>query len=177
MGAVRDRQDRIAREGIRDDGYDVPYTALHVGRIDGGQALNIVLNSCTVDFEIRDVAPDDAGAVLDRLRDDAARIASARREAFPDVAARVEVLNSYPGLATPRDVEVVRFVGGLVGSETLSKVAFGTEAGLFSERLGVPTVVCGPGSMEQGHKPDEWIALEQLDACGRMLDRLLQRCG
>jgi acetylornithine deacetylase len=54
-------------------------------------------------------------------------------------------------------------------------VAFGTEGGLFSDRLGVPTVVCGPGSMDQGHKPDEYVSLAQLDACDRMMDRLFAR--
>jgi acetylornithine deacetylase len=176
VDVLRDRQTVIARESPRDDDYDVPYTTLHVGRIDGGTALNIVPNRCIVDFEIRNVAEDDAGAILDRLMDDAARIAAVRRSAFPEADIRVDVFNTYPGLATPPQSEVVRFVQSLILCQDLSKVAFGTEGGLFSERLGVPVVVCGPGSMDQGHKPDEWITLEQLDACDRMMDRLQQSC-
>jgi len=170
------RQTLIAQEGPRDDDYDVPYTTLHVGRIDGGTALNIVPNRCTVDFEIRNVAEDDASAVLDRLMDDAARIAGKRRSAFPEADIRVDVFTTYPGLATPPDSDVVRFVQSLIPCQDLSKVAFGTEGGLFSERLGVPVVVCGPGSMDQGHKPDEFVAIEQLDACDQIMDRLLQSC-
>ena len=176
INAVRARQERIEHEGARDDGYDVPYTTLHVGRIGGGTALNIVPNRCTVDFEIRNIAEDDADAILHDLMDEAAAIASRRRNAFPQADIAVEVFNTYPGLDTPSDAEVVRFVTGLVEAPTLRKVAFGTEGGLFTSRLGVPVVVCGPGSMDQGHKPDEFIALDQLGACDRMMDRLLQAC-
>ena len=90
--------------------------------------------------------------------------------------ARWRICSARLGLATPADAEVVRFVGGLVTSQDLSKVDFGTEGGLFWKRLGVPVVVCGPGSMDQGHKPDEFIALDQLEACDRMMEQLLQRC-
>ena len=81
----------------------------------------------------------------------------------------------YPGLATPADAEVVAFVRSLTGSNGQIKVAFGTEGGLFTERLGVQTVVCGPGSMAQGHKPDEFITRAQLAACDQMMDALLSR--
>jgi acetylornithine deacetylase len=176
IDSIRKQQSRIEREGFRDDDYEVPYTTLHVGRIEGGTALNIVPNRCTVDFEIRNIARDDAGGLLDRLMNEAAAIASRRRDAFPQADIGIEVFNDYPGLATPVDAEVVRFVGGLVTSQELSKVDFGTEGGLFWKRLGVPVVVCGPGSMDQGHKPDEFIALDQLEACDRMMERLLQCC-
>jgi acetylornithine deacetylase len=176
IDAVRERQNHIEREGPRDDDYDVPYTTLHVGRIDGGAVVNIVPNRCLVDFEIRNIAQDDASALLDRLMNEAAAIAERCRDAFPQANIDIDVLNDYPGLATPADAEVVRFVGSLVTSQDLSKVDFGTEGGLFSKRLGVPVVVCGPGSMDQGHKPDEFIALDQLEACDRMMERLLERC-
>ena len=176
IDAVRERQNRIEREGPRDDGSDVPYTTLHVGLIDGGTALNIVPDRCTVDFEIRNIEQDDAGALLDGLMNEAAAIAGRHRDAFPQAYIGIDVFTDYPGLATPADAEVVRFVGGLVTSQDLSKVDFGTEGGLFWKRLGVPVVVCGPGSMNQGHKPDEFIALDQLEACDRMMEGLLQRC-
>lgn len=176
IDAVRGRQNDIEREESRDDDYDVPYTTLHVGRVEGGTALNIVPNRCTVDFEIRNIAQDDAGAVLDRLMNEAVAIAARHRDAFPQVDIGIDVFNDYPGLATPTDAEVVRFVSSLVPSQDLMKVDFGTEGGLFSKRLGVPVVVCGPGSMNQGHKPDEFIALDQLEACDGMMERLLERC-
>ena len=105
----------------------------------------------------------------------AARAAEASAEAPAGCGIEIETLNSYPGLDTPPDAEVVSFVKALTGANSTSKVAFGTEGGLFSERLGVPTVVCGPGSMAQGHKPDEFIARAQIEACDAMLDRLVER--
>jgi acetylornithine deacetylase len=176
IDALRERQDHIEREGPRDDDYDVPYTTLHVGRIDGGTALNIVPSRCTVDFEIRNIEQDDAGALLDRLMNEAAAITARHRDTFPQAHIGIDVFNEYPGLATPADAEVVRFVGSLAPSQDLSKVDFGTEGGLFSKRLGVPVVICGPGSMNQGHKSDEFIALDQLEVCDHMMERLLDRC-
>lgn len=172
---LRRRQDELAGSDARDDEYDIPYTTIHAGVIAGGTALNIVPSLCTVDFEIRNVAADDAGAILDRLMDEAAALTAARQAAHPEAAIRIEHLNDYPGLATPVESDAARFVAALLGDGSAGKVAFGTEGGLFSSRLGVPALVCGPGSMEQGHKPDEFIALDQLAACDRFMARLLDR--
>jgi acetylornithine deacetylase len=176
VGFIRQSQEEIVDSGSWDEGYDVPYTTLHVGRIEGGTALNIVPGKCTVDFEIRNIGRDDGTAVLDRLIEGAARIALQRRPVFPEADIRVEVVNDYPGLTTPLDSDVVRFASGIVDHPDPFNVAFGTEGGLFSQRLGVPAVVCGPGSMDQGHKPDEFVALSQIEACDRMMDRLLDEC-
>jgi acetylornithine deacetylase len=92
----------------------VPYTTLHVGRIEGGTALNIVPGKCTVDFEIRNIAQDNGAAILDRLATGAKRIAKERRPAFPEADIRVDVVNEYPGLTTPLDSDVVRFAGRIV---------------------------------------------------------------
>ncbi|KAB1074648.1 acetylornithine deacetylase [Methylobacterium planeticum] len=180
VGALRAGQDALTEEGARDPDYAVPYTTLHVGRIDGGTALNIVPSRCTVDFEIRNVAADDPEAILGRMIDAGEAIAAARRTDFPEARIVVEPTNAYPGLATPVDSEAVAFLAALVGpgpthGVKTHKVAFGTEGGLFASRLGTPTLVCGPGSMDQGHRPDEFITLAQLAACDAMMDRLLDR--
>ena len=176
VGLIRQSQEEIARGASRDEDYEIPYTTLHVGRINGGTALNIVPSQCTVDFEIRNIGKDSAETVLDQILDGATKIAARQRPQFPGADIRVDVLNSYPGLVTASDAEVVNFVSKIVEHRQPLKVAFGTEGGLFSTRLGVPTVVCGPGSMEQGHKPDEFVALGQLEACDRMMGRLLKEC-
>jgi acetylornithine deacetylase len=173
--ALRDEQDRLAREGARDGDYDIPYTTVHVGKINAGVALNIVPNLCVVDFEIRNVAADDATGILDRLRDAASRIAVDAASIAPEAAIDIEITNSYPGLDTPATSEAVAFVKSLTGANSTMKVAFGTEGGLFSRDLGTPAVVCGPGSMAQGHKPDEFVSVEQLRRCDEMLERLLSR--
>lgn len=175
VGEVRRMQDETAENGARDGDYDVSYTTLHVGRIVGGMALNIVPSLCEVDFEIRNLAEDDPQAILAELGAVAERIAGDARRRAPEADVRIAVTNSYPGLDTPTDAAVVTFVKSLTGANRTIKVAFGTEAGLFSGRLGIPTVICGPGSMAQGHKPDEFVAEEQIARCDTMLATLLDR--
>ena len=92
-----------------------------------------------------------------------------------EAAIVVERQWDYPGLGTPTDAGVVNFVKSLTGANGTIKVAFGTEGGLFAARLGIPTVICGPGSMAQGHKPDEYVSLEQMDRCEAMLEALVGR--
>lgn len=172
---IRARQAALARDGARDPAYDVPYTTLHVGRIGGGTALNIVPNACAIEFEIRNLAEDDPVALLACLEADAEAVATPWRESFPEAAVSVEVTNAYPGLSTGEDEPVVAFTRGLTGRDDRIKLAFGTEGGLFRGRLAIPTVICGPGSMDQGHKPDEWVARDQIAECDRFMDALLAR--
>jgi acetylornithine deacetylase len=176
IGEIRAIQARLAASGAQDDDYDVAYTTLHVGLINAGLALNIVPNRCEVVFEIRNLAQDDPVALMDEIRARAAEVAARYHDVAPEAAIEITLTaNTYPGLATPEDGAVVAFVKGLLGANTTMKVAFGTEGGLFSERVGVPTVVCGPGSMAQGHKPDEYVSEEQLALCDRMLGYLVER--
>ena len=175
LGALRRLQDEVAASGLRDGDYDVPYTTLHVGKMQGGVQVNIVPNSCTLDFEIRNLAGDDPQALIDRLRVEADRITAPLKAAFPEAAITIDRLWDYPGLGTPSSAPVVQFVKSLTGANGTMKVAFGTEGGLFSTRLGIPTVICGPGSMAQGHKPDEWVSVGQITRCDAMLAALLDR--
>lgn len=175
LGRLRGLQARLEREGPRDADYDVPYTTVHAGRIEGGVALNIVPNLCLLDFEIRNVVEDDLAALVAGLAEEAAAISRAAQAQAPEAGIGIEELFSYPGLGTPTDAEAVRFVQSLTGANGTIKVAFGTEGGLFSERLGVPTVICGPGSMAQGHRPDEYVTEAQMARCDAMLATLLDR--
>jgi acetylornithine deacetylase len=175
LGAVRHLQAEVAATGLNDDDYDVPYTTLHVGKMSGGIQVNIVPNHATLDFEIRALAGEDVAGLITRLQAEAETIVAPLRADFPEAAIRIDRLWDYPGLGTPPDAEVVRFVKGLTGANGTMKVAFGTEGGLFDQRLGVPTVICGPGSMAQGHKPDEYVTMEQIDRCQAMLAALVQK--
>jgi acetylornithine deacetylase len=175
LGAVRKLQTEVAATGLRDGDYDVPYTTLHVGKMSGGVQVNIVPNQATLDFEIRSLAGEDVAALIARLEAAAEGILSPLRDEFPEAAIQIERLWDYPGLGTPSDAEVVNFVKRLTGANGNIKVAFGTEGGLFDQRLGIPTVICGPGSMAQGHKPDEFVSVEQLGRCEMMLGALIDR--
>nr|WP_269629832.1 acetylornithine deacetylase [Rhodobacter sp. SW2] len=175
LNFVRVLQAKIAETGLRDGDYDVPYTTLHVGKFNGGVQVNIVPNACVLDFEIRALAGEDTGALIAGLRAGAEAIVAPLRADFPEAEIRVERLWDYPGLGTPSDAGVVNFVKGLTGANGTMKVAYGTEGGLFSDRLGIPTVICGPGSMAQGHKPDEYVSIEQIARCQAMLAALVDR--
>lgn len=173
--ALRALQAEVAATGPRDGDYDVPYTTLHAGKMQGGVQVNIVPNHATVDFEIRSLAGDDPETLISRLRTAAEAIVAPLRAEFPEAAITVDRLWDYPGLGTPSDAGVVNFVKSLTGANGTMKVAFGTEGGLFHSRLGLPTVICGPGSMAQGHKPDEFVTIEQMDRCEAMLAALVAR--
>ena len=175
LNIIRNLQVEVATTGLRDGDYDVPYTTLHVGKMNGGVQVNIVPNTCILDFEIRNLAGDDPRVLIDRLAQAAGTITAPFRSDFPEADIRIERLWDYPGLGTPTSAPIVNFVKSLTGANGTMKVAFGTEGGLFSTRLGIPTVICGPGSMAQGHKPDEWVSLEQIARCEAMLAALTDR--
>jgi acetylornithine deacetylase len=172
---IRARQAGIEASGPRDPGYEVPYTTLHVGTIHGGTALNIVPDHCGLELEIRNIAADDPTLHVHALREDAHRISLQASRHGPAADIHIEVINEYPGLDTPQDSDVVDLVAGLTGDRQCIKVGFGSEGGLFSQRLKIPTVVCGPGSIDQAHKPDEYVTTEQLSRCDGMMDALLER--
>ncbi len=175
INILRDIQTDIEANGIRDTDYDVPYSTIHVGKFNGGIALNVVPNSCEVAFEIRNIAEDDPQMILDKIKQATVNIVRQARKKASEADIQIEIFNTYPGMYTKNDSAVVSFVKSLTGANDTCKVAFGTEGGLFSKELGIPTVVCGPGSMEQGHKPDEYIEIDQLNRCDHMLAKLIEQ--
>ena len=172
---IRYLQDDLSVNGTKDSAYDIPYTTLHAGLVDAGIALNIVPHHAVVTFEIRNLTSDNPGKILRRLQDLLVPVIAAARRRAPHANITFRVINAYPGLDTPSDDKLVNMLTELTGDDRRIKVAFGTEGGLFSKKLDIPTVVCGPGSMEQGHKADEFITLEQLAACDAMLAALIDR--
>jgi acetylornithine deacetylase len=138
--------------------------------------VNVVAHHCVIDMEIRSLAQDDPQALIARLEAVAEAVVAPLRSDFPEAAITIERLWDYPGLGTEADADVVSFVKGLTGGNTHLKVAYGTEGGMFAQRLGLPTVVCGPGAMAQGHMPDEYVELAQLQRCEAMMAALLARC-
>lgn len=174
VNVVRSLQAEVAANGLHDGDYDVPYSTLHVGKLNGGVQVNIVPNHAVVDFEIRSLAGEDTDALIAALNRGAQAILAPLHAQFPEADIRIERLWDYPGLGTASDAAVVNFVKGLTGANGTMKVAFGTEGGLFDARLGIATVICGPGSMMQGHKPDEYVSVEQIERCEAMLSALIE---
>lgn len=156
-----------------DPRFDPPFSTVQTGVISGGKALNIVPADCRFDFEVRALPAQDPREVAEQLEH------YARHEVLPKMRAinpqsdiRFCQLSAYPGLATDARSQAAQWLAQICGSSEFTTVAFGTEGGLF-DAIGIATVVCGPGSMDQGHKPDEFVSIEQLEACDAMLERLL----
>lgn len=174
---MREIAARLAAHGGRDPLYDVPHTTAHTGVFRGGTALNIVPDRAVVDCEFRVLPSEDADALVAELRAYAADLTAEMRVRAPEAGIEVEVFAGFPGLETAPQAEVAVLAKQFSGRDGHGKVAFGTEAGRFDEMLGVPTVVCGPGSIEQAHKADEFVAAAQLAECERFLGRLAAWAG
>lgn len=175
IAEIRRIQDDLAQHGARDGDYEVAYTTLHVGKMAGGEVMNIVPNLASFDFEIRYLPQDDQHAIVARIKQSAIDVAKRYQNVFADARFVFAELQSYPALDTPVDSEVVNFVRTLTGGNSTGKITFGTEGGLFQKELGIPAVVCGPGNIAVAHKPDEYVSEQQMALCDAMLDKLVDR--
>jgi len=172
LSEIRNLQSDLQCEGLRDNDYDMPFTTVHAGVIRGGTVLNIVPDSCDLEFEVRNIAEDDVNAILDRLFAAADKLTRSAKAEFDEAGIKLEVTNTYPGLATNIDSPALSAARAVLSSGKSSKVAFGTEGGLFRSALKTEVVVCGPGSMDEGHKPDEFVSRADIELCRNALARL-----
>lgn len=177
---LRVLQDDIETHGPRETGYSVPYATVHAGKLTGGTAVNLVPDRAELLMECRVMAADDPAALAERIRDLAASVLAPYKKRFAQAALAVEETGSYPGLATLADHPMVQaFAACLPETTPHCRVSFGTEGGLFAQAIDTAVVICGPGNMEQGHRPDEFIAESELAACDNLLAAALVRfcCG
>ncbi len=162
--------------GARDEMFDLPHTTVHVGVVHGGTAVNIVPNRCEFDFEWRYVPADRPEDIMARFEEFLRTKLEPEMKAI-DPACGFELIERsvIPGLEIDADHEVVRLAKACAARNDHGKVAYGTEAGLFQDMGGIPTVVCGPGEIAQAHKPDEFIELDQIVKAGAFFERLVER--
>jgi acetylornithine deacetylase len=174
---IADLNDEKRRHGPFQEEYDVRHTTLHVGSVHGGAALNIVPAECVFEFEIRHIPEESPRPLIDRIHTFVTtQLEPAMRKVERGAGVEFCEQVSYPGLSTPPNAEVVAFVQSLLEVDQPPVcVAFGTEAGLFRERCGIPMVICGPGSMSDAHQADESIGVDQLAACDAFMNRLVRR--
>ena len=171
---LRSMAERFSLKGPFDEMYDVAYTTVHTGTMRGGTALNIVPKHCEIEFEFRNIGSHDSDEIIAEIEAHVADVLNPAMQAVqPETGILIEEVTSAPGLDTGADEDVVAFVKALAGRNDHTRVAFATEAGLFRERVGIPTVICGPGSIGEAHKPDEFVAIDQLALCERFMNRLL----
>ena len=172
IGFLGQLRDEMQRRGDASGRFDPPYTSVHVGVIRGGTALNIIPRQCRFHWEFRALPDQDEEEIIDRFN------RFAREEVLPplrEVAVDTDIQTiaqaAVPPLVPLDDCPAEALVRALTGDNAPLAVAYGTEAGIF-QRADVPAVICGPGSIEQAHKPDEFVTVAQLDACDRFLSRL-----
>ena len=156
-----------------DSGFDPPYTSFNIGRISGGAAVNIIARDCAFEWEFRAV-PGEDGAALQRRIDDfvTAELLPRMRAGHPEADVETRTMARVPPLVPDPASPAEALARRLTGANTTTTIAFATEAGLF-QAAGIPAVICGPGSIDVAHKPDEFISREQLAAGEAFLDRLL----
>jgi acetylornithine deacetylase len=160
--------------GPFDPAFDPPHTTLQTGLISGGTAVNIVPNECRFDFEMRHLPEDDPDVIVDEVKRYAASLLPEMQAVSAQARISFEETNTVAALSAKPDEEVVQLALALSGANGTGKVSFATEGGFF-QKAGIPTVICGPGSIEQAHKADEFIALDQVKQCEDFIDRLIER--
>ena len=152
--------------------FKPPWTTVNIGSMKGGVAHNVIASQCAVEWEMRPVQTGDADYVkADMSNYVDAVLLPAMKAVSADASIVTHVIGEVEGLEPVEDSEARRIVSELTGSHEAEAVSFGTEAGLF-QTAGISSVICGPGSIEQAHKADEFVSLDQLQACLEMLGKL-----
>jgi acetylornithine deacetylase len=172
---IKEIADRLEREEQRQDGYEIPFSTLQTGVIEGGYASNIVPARCTFRFDVRTLPWTDPDTLVREIEAFAEEeLLPAMRRRHPEAVVRIDLMGRVPGFAIEVDAPLTKYGQRLVGSnEPPGFVAFGSEAGIFQQHH-IPAIICGPGSISQAHKPDEYVDLDQLAICEDFLDRLIE---
>jgi acetylornithine deacetylase len=163
---------RFRDQGPYDPDFTPPYTTVHTGLIHGGIALNVVPKDCGFSFEFRHLPQQDAEVLLEEVKRYAETwLLPEMRAVFPGAGFVWHRQSDYPALLDADNRSFAQTARSLCGCLFSGKVSFGTEAGLYQD-IGIPAIVCGPGSIEQAHKPDEYIEAKQIGVCEEFLRRL-----
>ena len=160
-----------------DSAFDPPWTTVNVGALHGGSVHNVIAPKAQVDWEMRPVQQSDADFVKSHLYAYCHEVLLPKmRAVYPDAWIETKVVGEVEGLVPTLENEALQIVSELTGTDDASLVPFGTEGGIF-QNIGMDVVVCGPGSIEQAHKADEFVTVSQLESCTAMLSKLSKRLG
>lgn len=173
VGKLRDMAEGFERNEPRYEGFDVPFSTASVGQFHGGIADNVVPRDAEFRYEFRDLPTADAGVMQQEVLAHAASLEPAMKKVAADAGFRFETICEVPSFLGAEGDAITQLAQRLAGEQRTTLVAFGTEAGIF-KKSGIQTVVCGPGSIEQAHQPDEFVSLEQLARCETFMQNLAQ---
>ncbi|MDX1464421.1 MAG: acetylornithine deacetylase [Halomonas sp.] len=172
---IEDVMAELKAEGRVDEAFNVVHSSLHVGKIAGGTAINIMARECSFEWEIRHLPSDRFEELLGRVNATAAELEAEMQKRAPEAGIVTEALNTtVPALADDNNAEVLALCRELLDERPAGAVAYATEAGQF-QREGLPTVICGPGSIGQAHQPDEYLDIAQLEAGAQFMAALGER--
>ncbi|MDB5938604.1 MAG: acetylornithine deacetylase / acetylornithine deacetylase ArgE, Metallo peptidase family [Polaromonas sp.] len=169
---IRQMADRLAQLETRDYSFTVPFTTLQTGTIKGGLASNIVPRDCEFQFEARTMPGASSDKLYQEIQDFAATLLPEMQRVEPNAAIQFEMLASAPGMSMQETDAIVMLAASLARNRPNGAVSYGTEGGLF-QQAGIPTVICGPGNIEQAHRPNEFATLEQIAQCEAFMLRLI----
>ena len=160
-----------------DPRFDPPHSTIQANMISGGTAVNILAREAEVTWEYRCLPDRDPNRIVERVKERAeAEVLPKYRARAPEAALETTLHAQYPGLAMDEDSPAIRLARELTGTNMIEAVAYGTEAGHF-QSYGIPAVICGPGSIEQAHRPDEFCELSELDACEAFLRKVIAKAS
>ena len=172
ISKLMDIREELKKRKPKNSIFNPPYTTLQIGRIKGGLARNVIADQCTVDWELRPVVFED-GVFVNKIMDDYVKntLLPEMKKIYPKSNIKKEIIGEVVGFDKEEKSQAVNLICNLTGNNSKDVVSFGTEAGLFQE-LGISTVVCGPGSIEQAHTIDEYVSHEQLKECLKLLIKI-----
>jgi acetylornithine deacetylase len=170
---IRQIADRLAQFEQRDSGFTVPYTTLSTGLIRGGIAANVIPKECEFQFDMRTLPQASPDALYQEIRAYAELLSREMQAIDPEAGIDLVWASQTVGLAAAETDAIVQWAMRLSENPQVGKVSYGTEAGLF-QRMGVPSVICGPGDIAEAHRPNEFVALEQLAKCEAFMNRILE---
>ena len=163
-------RETLKSKAPKDSIFDPPYTTLQIGGMEGGIARNVIADKCKVDWELRPVVKEDGIFVnkeIDKFVNE--KLLPEMKKIYPSSSIKKEIIGEIIGFYRNEKSDACELISNITGDNSRSVVSFGTEAGLFQE-IGISTVVCGPGSIEQAHKVDEFIELSQIKKCLELLE-------
>jgi acetylornithine deacetylase len=172
IGYIRNLGEQFKQKGPFDECYDIPFTSMTTNLIQGGNALNIIPAECEFSFEFRNLAETTPKDVIDKIKAYAEDVLVPQmRIEYPNAFIEIHSTDVVPGFFATEDTDITRWVRELTDERGNHKVAYATEAGLF-QQADIPTIICGPGSIEQAHRPNEFVEIDQLRQCEAFLLRL-----
>ncbi|MFK5996973.1 MAG: acetylornithine deacetylase [Rhodobacterales bacterium] len=173
MAEIYEIRDELTAKPFTGTSFEPPYSTLNVGMINGGTAHNIIAKECAFTVDYRYIPQDDRRAVIDRIDLLVGKLSAAMQKDHPDAGIDVDIAE-IPAFRAETDSNAEMLCRQLSGKNNTLNVSYGTEAGQFQER-GYSTIVCGPGSIDQAHKPDEYIELEQVKKGVQFIKSLINR--